>query len=243
MDHLIRRCRLGTTDFDRYGRLQPAAVLDIFQDAAAEHALQLGMGFEAMSARGMAWVVLRVCYQQLAQPKLFDEVQITTWPHPPGVLDFGRDYRIDAADGTPLILGSSTWVVIDLESRKLVPAKEAGFPLDSVRDEHILPQRLRKLRDFPAEGEGYPLCSRYTDVDLNGHVNNAKYANYVVDALQPGPAGQLESFQLDYHHEVLPDTALRLYICRENDALLCKGCDSEGTLMFSGRMTVKEGSI
>lgn len=243
MDHLIRKCRLGTTDFDRYCRLQPAAVLDIFQDAAAEHALQLGMGFEAMTQRGMAWVVLRVCYEQLAQPKLFDEVQITTWPHAPGALDFGRDYRIDAADGTPLILGSSTWVVIDLETRKLVPAKEVGFPADSVRDEHIFPERLRKLRDFPALDEGIALRSRYTDVDLNGHVNNAKYANYVIDALRPGPDCTLEQFQLDYHHEVLPDTALTLYTNQEGSALLCKGCDSEGTLMFSGRMIVREGTV
>ena len=240
MDHLIRGCRLGTTDFDRYCRLQPAAVLDIFQDAAAEHALLLGMGFEDMRRRGLAWVVLRIFYQQLAQPKLFDEVQITTWPHAPGMLDFGRDYRIDAADGTPLILGSSTWAVIDLESRKLVPAAEVGFPPDGVREEHLLPGRLRKLRDFPAEGEGILLRSQYTDMDLNGHVNNAKYANYVVNALRPGPEGTLESFQLDYHHEVMPDTALTLYTRQEDAALLCKGCDSEGTLMFTGRMTVKE---
>ena len=240
MDHLIRKCRLGTTDFDRYCRLQPAAVLDLFQDAAAEHALQFGMGFEDMARRGLVWVVLRVHYQQLAQPKLFDEVQITTWPHPPGALDFGRDYRIDAADGTPLVIGSSTWVVIDLETRKLVPAKEVGFPMDSVRDEHIIPGRLRKLRDFPAEGDGIQIWSQYTDMDLNGHVNNAKYANYVINALRPGPDGMLESFQLDYHHEVMPDTALTLHIRREDNALLCKGCDSEGTLMFTGRMTIKE---
>lgn len=243
MDHFIRRSRLGTTDFDRYCRLQPAAVLDLFQDAAAEHAQLLGLGFASMSARGMAWVVLRVYYQQLAQPKLFDEVQITTWPHPPGMLDFGRDYRIDAVDGTPLILGSSTWVVIDLQIRKLIPAKEVGFPMNSVREERILPQRLRKLRDFPTEGESFTLHSRYTDVDLNGHVNNAKYADYMMDALRPGPDGQVESFQLDYHHEVLPETSLRICTRKEENAWLCRGCDDAGTLMFSGAITVKEGTV
>ena len=240
MDTFTRTQQLGTIDFDCYRRLAPVAVLDMFQDAAAEHALQLGLGFEAMQARNMVWVVLRVSYQQLAQPRLFDQVTITTWPHPPGLLDFGRDYRITAADGTPIVIGSSTWVVIDLETRKLLPCKEVGFPLDSVRDEQALPQRLHKLRDFTPQDEGILLWSQFTDVDLNGHVNNAKYANYVVNALQPGPEMVIDSFQLDYHHEVLPNTALTLHTRRENSAWLCRGCDSEGTLMFSGRMTCKE---
>ena len=238
MNQLIRRCRLRTTDFDRYCRLQPAAVLELFQDVAAEHAALLGLGFDAMTRRGMLWVVLRVYYEQLAQPQLFDEVQVVTWPHPPGLLDFGRDYRIDAADGSPLVRGTSQWVVIDAANRKMVPSQEVSFPPEAVREEHLIPTRLRKLRDFPAQGAGQTIRSQFTDVDLNGHVNNAKYANYFLNALQPGPEAAIRSFQLDYHHEVLPGQALALHIRREGGTVQCKGCNDAGAVMFSSQLTL-----
>ena len=45
--------RLRWMDFDRYGHMQPWAVLDLFQDAATVHAVELGIGREDMDHKGV----------------------------------------------------------------------------------------------------------------------------------------------------------------------------------------------
>lgn len=224
--------RLRMSDFDRYGRMQPAAVLDLCQDAAAAHAERLGVGFDDLRRRGLAWVVLRMRYEQLAQPQLYDQVAVTTWPHPPGIMDFGRDYCIDAMDGTPLVRGSAQWAVIHTDTRRLLPAKELGFPLEGTREEHVFQARLRKLPPMDGSGETQCVaCGSFAELDLNGHVNNSRYANYILNALRPGPEEPITSLQLDYHREVLPDTALTLRVQRQGDGVQCAGYSGE-QLMF-----------
>ena len=176
--------RLRTGDFDSRRRLQPAAILDLFQDVAGEHAASLGMGYDDMIRRGMLWVVLRVAFEQLGQPALFDTVHVRTWPHPPGAVDFVRDYELLAQDGTLLVRGTSQWAVIGAEDRKLVASRRVDFPAAGVRDTHLFPDRLRALRPAVEGRLAQTLRSPVTDVDLNGHVNNARYANYVMDALR-----------------------------------------------------------
>lgn len=242
MNYFTQTYQLRTMDFDQYRRLQPAAVLDLFQDAAGTHAAQLGLGYDAMRQRGLLWVVLRVYYEMCAQPRFFDTVQVQTWPHTPGVLDFVRDYRMLSTDGRVLARGTSQWAVIHTDSRKLAPAKDVAFPAEAICDEALFPGRLRKLPDFTPEGEGIPLRSAFSDVDCNGHVNNARYANYVVNVLRPDAGASIRTFQMDYHCEVLPDTTLTLLTAREGDTVRCKGCDDAGTLMFTSRIGFGTGA-
>ena len=50
---------LRVTDFDRYGRLKPSAVLALFQEAATVQANVMDIGHDAMERRGVFWAVIR----------------------------------------------------------------------------------------------------------------------------------------------------------------------------------------
>jgi len=63
-----RKYYLRTSDYDSRLKLSPAAILDLFQDAAGTHAEELGIGFEAMLARKLIWVVARIRFRVLADP-------------------------------------------------------------------------------------------------------------------------------------------------------------------------------
>ena len=58
--------------------------------------------------------------------------------------------------------------------------------------------------------------------------NNAKYANYVINALNPGPEGTVKTFQLDYRYEVLPGKPLDIYTLVEDGRVLSKGVREDG---------------
>ena len=59
----------------------------------------------------------------------------------------------------------------------------------------------------------------YTDLDVNGHVNNARYADWLCNTLGIDlmTRSELETVILNYNREVLPDQQVTLHrILREN---------------------------
>lgn len=230
---------LRTSDFDCRMELQPAAILDLFQDVAGEHARALGIGRDVMIANQLIWVIVKVRYRILATPKQFDRVRVKTWPLPPRRSLFQREYKIMAEDGTPLVLGSSEWVVIHAERRRLMPVGDI-YPLkDGFLEERNFEDGFVRLTDFEGEGEAHTILPRFSELDVNGHVNNTKYANYVLDTVSPADGEHIAEFAIEYHREVQPDHPLSLSKRREDGQIDVKGTDPEGARMFTARITLR----
>ena len=227
---------LRTSDFDCRMELQPSAVLDFFQDVAGEHARALGIGRERMAEESLAWVIVKARYRILRTPAQFDRVRVRTWPLSPRRSLFQREYMITDMEGTPLVLGSSEWVVIHTERRRLVPVGDV-YPLSEFLDEHNFPEGFSRLHDFDGEGEAKVIYPQFTDIDTNGHVNNIKYANYIMNALAPDEGERIRDFEIEYHREVMADAPLSLSVLREDGAASVKGSGEDGARMFTARLT------
>ena len=229
---------LRTADFDCRMDLQPASVLDLFQDVAGEHARVLGIGRDTMLENRLIWVIVKVRYRILSMPKQFDRVRVKTWPLPPRRSLFQREYKIMAEDGTPLVLGSSEWVVIHSERRRLVPIGDV-YPLkDGFLEERNFEDGFPRLTDFSGDGESRTILPLFSELDVNGHVNNTKYANYVMDTVNPNEREHISEFQIEYHREVQPDHPLSLLAVRGEGRIDIKGTDSDGARMFTARITL-----
>ncbi len=230
---------LRASDFDTFRNLQPAAVLDLFQDAAGEHAQKLKVDYDQMILRNMMWVIVRVKYRILQKVKMYQRVNVVTWPHPNRRLDFQRDYLIRDENGSPVVKGTSQWALMDSRTRKLVLARDIYGEIDSFCEENTFAEKFLKVPDFEEADPGYPVMSGYTDLDINGHVNNIKYANYALNAVNLAPDQEIEEFQIDYHKEVLNHTALDVFIQQGEKQILVKGKNSAGDSMFSCRIELK----
>jgi acyl-ACP thioesterase len=53
----------------------------------------------------------------------------------------------------------------------------------------------------------------YSDIDINEHLNNAKYIDYIMDcfSLKLHKKYNISSIQIDYLHEALPGEIIQLY--------------------------------
>ncbi len=226
---------LRGADFDGFDRIHPASVLALFQDVAGIHANALGVGFDALMARQTIWVLTKVRYRVVTAPKRYERVRVRTWPLPPGRVNFRREYVMEAMDGAPLIVGTSEWVVVHSEKRRVLPAGEI-YPGDDYCLDTYFEGRLAKVPNFVPADAGRAVCPGFTDLDINGHVNNTKYANYVLDAAPPRKGEAIREFAIDYHREVLQDMPLQICCARQGDSVLARGVSAEGELMFSCRM-------
>ena len=230
-----RDYQLRWMDFDRHGRLQPAAALDIFQDVATMHANGMGIGRDDMVPRGVFWAVVRTKLEMAKQPAHFQTVTVRTWPHTPTRFSFLRDFTMRDQAGDLIAKATTEWVLMDIEARKFVSVKDYYDGLDDFDEARAFERKPRKIPDFE-EGNRpvVEVVPRFSDIDVNGHVNNARYANYLMDALDPDSASAVKTLQLDYRHEALPGAPLAVHALAEDGRVLMKGVNVEGAIAFAG---------
>lgn len=223
---------LRSCDFGIYSRLRPASILELFQDVAGRHSICLGCGTADLMKKGLAWVLVRQRCRILSEAQMHQSVLVSTWPLAPGRVGYRREYRLSSQSGRVIAEGSSEWVIIDIASRRIVPSWDI-YPLDSFRDECIFPDGFPRLHSFQPEAEPYRIKPAFSDFDMNGHVNNTKYANYVLDAISPRPEEVISAFRLDFHREILPGTEVNIVSHREGDLVFARGESTDGEKMFS----------
>ncbi len=226
---------LRTSDFDCRKKLLPGAVLDIFQEVAGLHSEALGVGLKDMQKNELMWVLVNVRYKVLKEPKLHQKVLVKTWPLPPDRISYRREYEILDEEGNTLILGSSEWVTVHSTRRRIMPAK----PLYTLKETEFcsrlcFEEKGTKIKPFETQGDGFEICPRYCDIDLNGHVNNTKYANFVMDALSPERT--IKAFQIDYHKEVFAGCDLKIHSTSCEDYTIALGKNGLGENMFTCKL-------
>ena len=148
-----------------------------------------------------------------------------------------KNKRFYHEQGELLVKATQEWVLMNFETRRFSSAKDAYHGPHDFDEARAFEQKPRKISDFEIEGEpAFVVTPAYTDIDVNGHVNNAVYPNFVMNALNPGPEGSLRTFQIDYRHEVLPDVPLSLYVHREGESVRVKAINPEGTVLFASAL-------
>ena len=236
--YLEKGYELRLCDFDRYGRIQPAAILDILQEIATLQAANIGVGLEDMQAMGVLWMIVRMKYEIVREPQMHERVIARTWPHSLTRFSFLRDFSVKDEDGELLIKASSEWVIVDAQTHKFASIADYYHGSLDFEEDRAFDTKLKKLWPLPDDDiEPHIRIPGYTDVDLNGHVNNSRYANYIIDALSPGPEGHIKSFQIEYRKEALEGQPLAIRTQEmEDGSIMTKGSNDEGETVFSCRI-------
>lgn len=175
---------LYSSYFDINDRLSPKSILNIFQDVAAVHGEELGVGYLSMLEKNLYWVLSRVKFDIIKMPDVNQTVIIETWPQVKGRIDFDRDMRIMSEEGEVLIIATSKWCVIDTVKRMLQRTDNVNYDGEYYIVKNY-EDRFNKIM-MPVENfeEKFIHVVRYSDLDHNQHMNNTNYANLVVNALE-----------------------------------------------------------
>lgn len=195
--------RLRVGDYDCTDRLYLRAILDLCQDAAGKHADLLHVGYDEMIAENKIWMVLKTRGEILKYPPFSSVVTVKTWPIEPGRVDMDRDYLLLSEDEKEVYAKvSSKWVVCSSLTRRLLRAKEARFDLDGFLPERVFDKPWSKL-ETPDSFDGETIVTTTVlDLDHNGHINNAKYCDFIYLAVPPLQGKEISRFQIDYVSEL-----------------------------------------
>ena len=202
---------LTTGNLDEFDRLRPYAILDLFQEMACNHAEEIGVGYEAMLSKGYYWIITKNKYIINKYPKPSETVQVQTWPIAPGRADFDRAYQILSLDGEVLVEGRSKWCVIDNTTRKIIRSDKVDFNGKYIdRDLQVVFERGNLLNKNDLEFM-FDYTVRPSMLDHYHHMNNAKYAEVVLDALELTSDQLIEELQINNFNEVKCQEVIKVY--------------------------------
>jgi len=194
--------------------LKLSTLFSFFQDVASLASINLGFGIHTLEQEhGVAWVLMRMRVDIIRNPVLDEEITIETWPLEPKKLEFGRDYLVRDRDGNIIIRAVSSWVIMDIKERKLKRAETIGITYPEIFTERAIDCKLGKLKHSGELDVSYKKVIGYSDIDFNGHLNNSRYVDYIMDCFDMDEHEKYDvtSIEVNFMNEALPGDEIVLY--------------------------------
>lgn len=210
----IEKYTVPCYDTDSAWRLKPASFMNMAQEAAGRHAVYLGFGYDDLIVTNTAWVLSRVHVVFVDTPKWRDEITLTTWHKGLNRLFYLRDFIVTDKDGKERIKATTSWLVLNLETRRLVRDPHL-MEDDTICTENVIETPADKVV-MPKDVEPELVMEHrvaYSDVDTNGHANNAMYMQWAMDAVNYEIASQrpVREFTINFNHEIKPLETVAIY--------------------------------
>lgn len=167
---------------DSFTDLRVSALCTFMQESAWLHSDHMGIGWKIlMNESNCFWALTRLKIRILKIPRWGDTITVTTWSRGTDSIQFFRDWRIFDAKGVLCAVGSSVWIIMDTEHRQVQRNSSLAlrFPLQG---EQVFLEKLRKIPSLHAPVFSHPAPIRYSELDMNMHMNNVSYLIRFLDS-------------------------------------------------------------
>lgn len=191
----------------------------LLQDVAAEHADKANLGYKALSEHDLAWVLSWAKVEIGELPGFGEEIKLTTWPKKRFKLYVLRDFYVSKNEEI-IIRATTAWLPINIKSKRVIDSSNLPVPIyyfdQSALD--AVPQKVIELQD-----KEFVLSKkmRYTDIDLNQHVNNIRYIELIMDSFDRDKyeKSTLRSIEINFVSESKFNDEIEVYkSCESRDS-------------------------
>ena len=190
-------------DADFRSLLKPSALLRYVEQVSADHARTFGMTDQFFKNHGVAFLVGKQALKFDRVPQRAEKLTLLTRAEASRRGSVKRITTVTDAEGKQVAMVDCRWIVVSLAENRIL--REPGWTVDGFWNETVegeLPLQLHKCREgLTSAGEW---TVRYSQCDLNGHLNNAFYLDLVCDALPLDVVrkGPVTFASINYHREV-----------------------------------------
>lgn len=210
---------------DCFGKLKPSAILYFVQEVAGQHVSLMALTPD-LEQRNLFWAITRHRVQITRLPRRGETITVETWPMPTTRVAYPRSVVAYDEKGQELFRSISLWVLMDKESRAMVLPGKSGIAVRGILRGNELPSPTSLSPILLSSETNRRVC--FTDLDINGHMNNCRYLDWAADLLPSAFHGSnvlqdmtlcylaetREGDELTLSWEMTPDGLLRLDIHR-----------------------------
>jgi acyl-ACP thioesterase len=211
------------TDFKK--RLSLPAMFYLLQESAYIHAETHNFGWTALSDNNNFWALARIRAQINDYPLWNDFIFVETWSKGPDMVMAYRDFEIFSSHDDKLLSATSAWLILNMDTRKPQRLSLLKDKFPAPCDRSALETRLEKLPQHAIRTNDCDLHSvPYSAIDMNGHVNNTLYIQWVIDGFPVDYVSNHEIYDIEINYLQEALVGQQYYVIIENvlrDEYLC----------------------
>lgn len=224
---------------DFRGKITIGALVDLILTAAGNNADENGFGIRELLKQNSTWVLSRLAIEVIKMPKQYEWIYIDTWIDDINQLNTTRNFELKNEKMEVIGKARSLWAMINFETRKPLELDKLGGIQNHA--EHLSidmdePMKLSQIKSDVVRTHQV----RYSDIDLNHHVNTVKYIQWMSDnfSLDFYKAHQIKRFDINFMREFVYGDEVEIHAeeVEKNDFHfdLCKNKKSHcrGRLVF-----------
>ena len=220
-------------------RLRLSGILRYQQEAAEQHLLHAGMGWNALVDKGIAFVASRWHARIIRLPEMGEQVTLTTWHRESRGARFMRCYEWRDEHRNLLLVGVMQFALLSLAQHSLLRGEdfdpEGRLPSHTESVDCADPARYK----LPETVFVRNYAVGWSDTDRNQHMNNTRYADLICDAMADRLSGQhITDVQMHFAGECRLGDDISLSV-GESDAVYVQGGTSDGTA-FTARLELEK---
>lgn len=173
-----------TSEVDINNNLKLSSLFLLMQEAAARHAALYNFGIGDLMEQHLFWVLSRVKVSMATLPIAESPLDITTWPVGTDKIFALRDFVFSVPETGRIGAATTSWLIVDRRNMRphrpdilsylAYPTIDRPFGSDAP-----------KIQPPPEWEFSHHQTARYNDIDMNRHVNNATYVDWMLDTLTP----------------------------------------------------------
>ena len=227
------------SDVDMYRRLRLSRLFTMIQEISIAHTKALGMGRDKTLDKGFLWVVTMQRVDVKRLPVYDDKVALETWAGRTMHVMFPRYYRMTDEKGETLLSASGFWMLINEKTRSMVFPDKEGVVIPETKTgfEPGLPSAPKSI----AISAERPYTVPYSAIDINGHMNNARYLDAAENVMPAAlRARSIERVICEYAAEIRPEETVSLETGADENAFYM-ACMKDGKRLFRLRFDYQEG--
>jgi len=155
------------------------------QEVALQSTLRLKVSVFDLEPKGLAWVLLGQELHLEKLPLLGDRYEVITCPTGFERIFTYRDFHLLDQNGHRVGTSATTWMLMDLASRKMATMPDWIKQLDQKippKSSH-LPRASYKVNTATSEGLTKKFQVGHHQLDFNGHLTNPFYVEWMLEGL------------------------------------------------------------
>ncbi|MBQ8162829.1 MAG: hypothetical protein IJZ93_00475 [Clostridia bacterium] len=200
------------------------------QETAMRQMRGINQSYEYLFEHKKAFILSAIRLEMYAPIYAYDKIEAKTWASEGRGYTYPRYYEIER-DGETVCKATSTWALVDTETKKLLPVGSidtSKYPIEEpVKTEHTARIRIPSALPLALVGE---YTVKYSDIDLNGHMNNTNYANFLCDYIPNIEKLRITSIGIAFLNEAKYKENLKIYIARVDSKYFIRTIRSDGNV-------------
>ncbi|MBQ5781120.1 MAG: acyl-[Spirochaetaceae bacterium] len=209
-------CSEGLLSFCQCNTHHQMSIYELFRltsDAATEDFCRRGFSWHVLKSHDIAILLSRQSFRIHKWPKANGSMKICTREEAPMPLQTTRYCVIyDSETGEKLVSGYSLWIVVDLKTRKILRTSAFTLrpdPTFATEVDWIPPGKIHiDSVDFQDENNCTLRKIFYSDMDANGHLNNARYGDFITDAIPDDLQDKITDIRINFAKEAAAGDSL-----------------------------------